>query len=209
MKPRRPYVPQPPSPLEAFQSEQAERLAAFKLDTVDLRPITRRADTCLTTVHVHMDWDERRKVKWLVFGEAHIQKFERKSQYLLKAYLPADVTDFEHDSAYAFRLPLVGLELDPLVLSYHQVSFVAIVDPNNPEDFRVPRPGYDPLKMEGTTTCTYHERCKAKPHLIVPEGFYAGPPFDRELYEMLRGKRVEIAVGPAPSKKELEEEEGE
>lgn len=194
MRNRRP--PPEPAPLEVFEREEAERIAAFgKVETVDLRSITRRSDKCLTTVMLQLTWDEREKVKWLVFGEAHIQKFERKGQYLLKAYLPAGVTDFEHDSAYAFRLPLMGLEMDELFLSYHQTRLRAIVDPNNSDDFRVPRPGYDPLKMEGTHTCKAYDQCKEKPHLIVPEGFYAGPPFDRKLFELVRGKRVEIIVG--------------
>lgn len=197
---RRPRTPQAVSPIEAFQAEEAERVARAGLGTVDIRAITRRSDSCLTTVTVHLDWQTR--LRWLVFGEAQIQRLKRN--FLLKAYLPAGVTDFEHDSAYALRLPLVGLELDDLLVNYQQTHLVAFVDPSEPKDFRVPRAGYDPLKMDGTVTCS-HGECKKSPHLIVPEGHYAGPPFDRELYEAVRGKRVEIVAGPAPSKKDSED----
>jgi hypothetical protein len=186
------------SALEAFQREESNRVAKTKLETVDLLKFTSRSNICRTTVTVHLDWET--KVKWLVFGEAQIQKFGKKHQYLLKAYLPAGVTDFEHDSAYAFRLPLVGLELDDILISYGNTFLVAYVA-DEPEDFRIPRPDYNPLK--GAEKCTLKE-C-GKPHLIVPEGNYAGPQFDREIFELVRGKLVEIVVGPAPTKDDVEE----
>jgi hypothetical protein len=185
------------SALEAYQIEEREKLSKVKIDRVDFRKITRRSKTCVTTVTIHLDWNTR--VEWLTFGEANIQKFENQSRYLLKSYLLEGTTDFEHDSAYVLRLPLIGLEFGDLY--YHRTSFSAIIDPNNPEDFRVPGSGYDPFKMKEIVRCK-DGSCAKHPHWIVPEGYYAGAPFDRELFEVVRGKKVEITVSPVVKPRE-------
>jgi hypothetical protein len=151
----------------------------------DFRSITRRANRLVTTVNLHVHFE---KFPWLIFGQCDFQYHESLKQWLLKAYLPEGVTDPEHDSAYAFRLPLVGLQFSGLW--YHQSHFDAWVDPSGADDFRVPKTGYDPLKLADTQTCT---DCDEK-HLIVPEGHYV-PPFDPDLFKMVGGKRVEIVVG--------------
>jgi hypothetical protein len=102
-----------------------------------------------------------------------------------------DATDFEHDSAYALSLPLIGLEFQGV--HYHQTQIRAWVGVN-PEHFHVPLPGYDPTKHPKAVVCT---NCPKK-HPIVPEGFYF-PPFERELFKKIRGREVLIKVGPAPS----------
>jgi hypothetical protein len=91
------------------------------------------------------------------------------------------------------QLPLVGFEFDGLY--YHMSSFTAFVDPNDSNSFRVPRSKYNPLRMKESVRCKSGS-CARKPHIIVPEGHYAGAPFDRELYEAVRGKRVDIEIGP-------------
>lgn len=166
----------------------------------DLRSITRHSDRCLTVVNVQLvNWDSRTRVEWLVCGQASIQKPSNPDlgQYTLKAYLPAGVTDFEHDSAYAFQLPLIGIEL--VSVDYSQTTLRAWVDPEGSEDFRVPRPGYNPMELPGAKTCklkVHGHQCYKNPHKMVPEGYFAGPPPDEELFEAVRGKRVEILFSP-------------
>ena len=167
----------------------------------DLRPISRDAERCVATVILRVDWDSRNNMEWLVLGAASIVKRSEKceGQWSLQARM--DATDFEHDSAYVLQLPLIGLTLDGLAVYNHIAHFVAWVDPNNPGDFHVPRPGYDPTKEDGATICKRKECVKTEKgvtshgHVIVPEGFYV-PPFDLELFKMVRGKKVEIRMGP-------------
>jgi len=77
-------------------------------------------------------------------------------------------------------------------------SFNAWVDPDigMESDFRVPRPGYNPMEHPNATRCEEPGRCGG-PHVIVPENMYAGAPFDAELYKAVRGRRVEVQIGPA------------
>jgi len=164
----------------------------------DLRSITRRSDTCHTVVTIHLDWET--KIKWLEFGEANIrsQRDNNDGRWSLNAYMGGGVTDFEHDSAYALQLPLIGLRLGSLAILYHQTRLDAWIDPDAADkfsqDFRVPRSGYNPMGHKDAHVC---KQCKdeSKGHVIVPEGFYV-PPFDLELYQAVRGKRVEILIGP-------------
>ena len=168
------------------------------IQLTDLRSITRMSDKCLTTVTIHLDWEK--KTTWLQFGAAQLrtQKDRPDGRHRLEARMTEGVTDFEHDSAYALRLPLVGLFFEGV--EYHQSTFSAWIDPNDDPngggrftDFHVPRSGYDPTKHPETHKC---KQCKGKEsHLIVPEGFYV-PRFDKELYEAVRGKRVDIRIGP-------------
>lgn len=157
------------------------------INSLDLRSITRDSDKLRSTVMLHVDWDVR--IKWLMFGEANMRCFNSKKQWLLSAYLNNGTTDFEHDSAYAFRLPLIGVQFDDV---NHQVtSFTAWIDSNNPSDFGIPSSGYDPTKQEGSFIC---KDCKDEQHVIVPEGFYI-PPFDQNLFDLVKGKQVEIVIG--------------
>lgn len=160
----------------------------------DLRAITRDAGRALTTVSIFEDSCGRsQKHPWLQLGESRVRPtWDRPDgRWVLDAYLPAGVTDQEHSSAYALRLPLVGLSY--IGTLYQQTELTAWVDPNAPHDFHVPRPGYDPMKHPKAERCVQGS-CKAEPHVIVPEGFYV-PPIDLTLYELVRGKRVEILIG--------------
>lgn len=160
----------------------------------DLRSITRDSRTQRTVVTVHLDWQTR--ATWLVFGQGRLRFFEKKHTWQLAAFLKDGASDFEHDSAFALQLPLIGLQFEGT--EYHQSTFVAWVDPNGDEpfqDFRVPRPGYNPMKHKDAILCR-KGRCKEEPHIMVPEGFYV-PKYDPELYRAVRGKKVEISIGPA------------
>ncbi len=159
-------------------------------ELTDLRAISRDADKCLTIVTLGEDSSS---FVWLKFGQLSRINVHKRST-LLRAYLPEGTTDFEHDSAYLLSLPVIGLAFDDIF--YHQVSFSAWVDPNGFEDFRVPRPGYNPLEHPNAVKCPAKE-CSKEPHIIVPEGHYAGPPPDVELFRAVAGKRVTIMVGPS------------
>lgn len=163
----------------------------------DLREITRHTDKCRTLVRLFPDWNEQNAIDWITCGQANLQHNERQNIWMLKVYLTEWVTDFEHDTSYAFQLPLIGLSFQSL--DYHQTTFAAWVDPNNLEGFRVPRPGYNPMKLPDATRCKGRKSdyCKiGEPHIIIPEGYLAGPPTDLELYKAVRGKKVEIRIGP-------------
>lgn len=143
----------------------------------------------LTTVTLHLTWNTR--IHWLIFGEGNFQRHDGTTSWSLKSYLIDGATDVEHDSAYALRLPLIGVTFNSL--HYHTATFDAWVDPNNPEDFSVPLPDYNPLTMEGAEKCP--DCSSEEEHIIVPDGFYV-PPFDKALFEAVKGKRLTIDIGP-------------
>lgn len=187
----------------------------------DLCAITRRPDRFLTTVDIDLGWDEesgdRSKIRWLTFGECELRTDSKRSARL-EAHLKGSTCDFEHDTAWALRLPLIGLQLADVGVWHSRTHFTAWVDPDaggSMPDFHVPRPGYNPMAHPEAEICDgiYDEKkrkyCKwneGKKHIIVPEGFYV-PPFDRELYEVVRGKRVEISTGPTLKDVEFDEPE--
>jgi len=185
---------------------------SIQVQETDLREVTRHSDLCLTVVSIQtVSWDRNSRVKWLVCGQSRLcpQNDRPDGRWKLEAYLPSGVTDFEHDSAYAFRLPLIGVQFEGV--SYGQTTVLAWIDPNeDPElgmsDFHVPRPGYNPMKLPGATLCKAKDHgytCHKKPHMIVPEKHYV-PPTDKDLYEAVKGKRVEILFSPVFPKKEDE-----
>lgn len=169
-----------------------------KVEKVDLRGITRDSDTQRTTVYLG-DRYGRNENEWIICGSARLRFHDNKKQWMLAAYLNGGATDFEHDSAYALQLPLIGVIFNGC--EYNHVDLTAWVDPDAVDgswtDFHVPTSSdYNPMKHEDAMTCTEHESCKEEPHIIVPEGFYV-PPYDRDLYKKVFGKRVMIRIGPA------------
>lgn len=163
------------------------------IQLTDLTKLSRRPSRCSTTVEF-VEGNNRRP--WLVFGEGHLrQRNDRHDgRWWVHAYL-GNATDFEHDTASLLRLPLIGVNIDGV--SYHETKLTAWVDPGEDptgdfSDFHVPRPGYNPLKHKDTVKCT---TCKGRDqHVIVPEGFYV-PPFDADLYQAVKGRRVQITFG--------------
>jgi len=163
----------------------------YKPELTDLTGITRDSDSCLTRVFISDKYGMNR-MEWLRFGQASMNDHDRRKMTILKSYLDG-ATDFEHDSAYALQLPIIGVYFDSLF--YHTVTFGGWIAPDAGGSFaffHVPRPGYDPRKHEDSVECS---DCKEK-HIIVPEGLYV-PPFDPELYAAVRGCRVEVVIGPA------------
>lgn len=196
------------------QHEEKKEEAPSVLQETDLRSITRHSDrmTCIVTMDLGYDREGRsQRLTWLQAGEAQIRRLNRdEGTWWLAAHLADNACDEEHDTAWAFRLPLIGLSLAELVVEYSKTHFVAWVDPNQSmddrrgrSDFHVPRPGYNPMKHKDAEICDgiynekKHKYCKwndKKKHAIVPSGFYV-PPFDPELYEAVRGKKVTIVLG--------------
>jgi len=184
-------------------------------ETTDLRGITRRPDRCRTTVRfvdryetietIAVSQPDRRPavfkpVDWLVVGEAQLHRpADHSAAWTLKAYLADGATDNEHDSAYALQLPLIGVELRNV---FYQVTMIrAWVQPQDYDDandaFRVPRPGYDPRWHPSTRIC---RECEMH-HPVVLDEFYL-PPHDPQLFRLVAGRRVEIAMGPAATDEE-------
>jgi hypothetical protein len=160
----------------------------------------------IAQVTIELGWgpDGRiERVNWLVFGQANLRPSRDRpdGRWRLDARMTGGVTDFEHDSAYALKLPLIGVVFENV--DYHASVFTGWVDPNinvdDSSEFRVPRQGYDPTKLPDAHMCKTGE-CKKNPHIIVPEGFWL-PPFDLELYRAVRGKKVEIRISPVYPKK--------
>jgi len=159
-----------------------------KIEKVDFRSITRDADKCLTKVYIYMGhkWEGHEAMQeWLTFGSCYLRNED--SLCWLAAYMNYGITDFEHDSAYALRLPLIGLKF--LRVFNHATHLEAYVDPDNASEFCVPSPGYNPTMLKEAYECP---DCKEH-HMIVPEGYYV-PPFNEELYNIVRGKKLDICI---------------
>lgn len=161
---------------------------ASKFELIDLTAITRKPHVARTIVSIY---DDYRPHEWLVFGAAQFNHMEKMHMWSLNARMAAGITDFEHDSAYALKLPLIGLEFEG-VLYDHYVRFNAFIAPDALDDFCVPTSSaYNPTTLPGGGPCT---TCKGKDkHLLVPDGYFV-PPRDPALYELVRGKRVEISL---------------
>lgn len=161
-----------------------------KVDLVDLRSITRNAKNFLTSVSIYMNGFTRQE--WILAGEAEHQEHSVLMTHTIGCRLKDGVTDFEHDSAWGFKLPLIGFEFQ--AIWNHVVMFNAFIDSRDPKDFRVPNPGYDPIHHPESVKCK-HCTGEDKGHIILPPGFYV-PEANQELFEKVRGKRVQITIGP-------------
>jgi len=75
---------------------------------LDFRAITRNPERARTTITVDMGYIYG-QVKWITAGQVDLSGPDDRGVSTLKAYLPAGVTDFEHDSSYAFYFDLIGL----------------------------------------------------------------------------------------------------
>lgn len=173
------------------------KIRILMLKLTDLTEISRGSKYCSTTVSVELEPYEP-LAEWLRFGQANLKYVnDRKDgRWCLESYLANGATDFEHDSAYALRLPLIGVQFDSIPVWNHMTRLVAWVDPSDylidrHSDFRVPSNDYNPLKLSETTIC---EMKGCDKHPIVPEGFYL-PPFNEDLFLAVRGKKVEIHIG--------------
>ncbi len=154
-------------------------------ELVDLRAVTREADRFLTQVIIHNPHTMGQHI-WIQAGLSDLSKGKRP---FLRIRLDYGVTDFEHDSAIAVTLPLVGLKFKS---AYNGTVFAeGWINPTEP--FNVPPPGYNPAGAEGVHLCDHYPICKKDPHPMI-DNFV--PPEDRELWNKIRGWRVEIILSP-------------
>jgi len=169
------------------------------IEPLDFRPICRDVDKHGLRVSVR-DPHTAAIVTWIEAGESDLRSSNDRTQWDLTARLgPSEEghtvpTDFEHDSAYAFCLPLIGVRFD--MAMGHNMIFTAWINPRT-ESFGVPPADYDPRKHPRTTMCTDKDCIEGPlehgfgPHMIVPEGFYI-PEHNAKLFEQMRGLKVEI-----------------
>jgi hypothetical protein len=177
------------------------------VEYVDLRPITRNATRTFCRVFIQKEsWDRGNTIKWIELGEVGLCSVNDRhdGRFLLKARVKGGVTDFEHDTAYALQLPLIGVMFDGLMIHHSVTRLCAYINPNVDEDsFHVPPPGYDPSTLPGVHRCK-DKQCLAsdpKGHLIVPEDNWF-PKFDANLFRRVAGKRVEIHIGSVIEEKD-------
>lgn len=161
--------------------------------TVDLRSICRESELCSTTIYLLPNKYGTFRHPWLFAGQASLDPaHERSHERTLRAYLGRGATDFEHDSAYAFKLPLLGVFFERV--DYHTTVLTGFLPPDmRADDFRVPAPGYNPFELDGAEMCD-GERCGEK-HPMVPEGCYV-PRGDPAVLKAVRGRRVMVRIGP-------------
>lgn len=158
----------------------------FSIPHTDLRGVTRSPESCLATVDLIYGSD--RRYRWITCGQVALRHHNSMHKTELTCYLKAGVTDAEHDSAYAFILPLIGWTFDSVY--YHRTKFRAWIHPNA-DSFQVPGPGYDPAGAPDVYRCE-SEHCTDKHEMVE----YL-PPDNGVLYKRVRGKQVLITIGPA------------
>lgn len=167
---------------------------ALKVQLMDLRAVTRPG--CVTHVQLDSgDYTNGPLKEWIVCGRVSLQSPDRSGISRFSARALEGVTDFEHDSAYIFQLPLVGARLEMVESGW---TYIVAHIAGDPDDLRIPSDGtYDPEKLDGAEICeSEHYGCKGKPHIVVPQDYYAGPPTKPTVWANLVGRRVEIRIGP-------------
>lgn len=170
----------------------------FVVEALDMLKFTRNADKVRTYISIYDPYAERRETPWIICGDIQISSRDNVNVWDIGARMGHGVTDFEHDSAYAFRFEAVGLQFDGQY--FGRMQFTAWINPNDPETFYIPKTAANPLEAKDTAHCTEKE-CKAEakkrkevPHVIVDRFV---PPSNHALYEKLRGKQIRIAFGAA------------
>lgn len=144
----------------------------------------------LSTITVHADYKGH---AWIFTGDVELTERSLpgpRGIWTLEAK-NLGATDFDHDAAVMFRIGLAGVAFR--MASGGRVWIDAFIAGDDPGAFRVPLPGWK--QLEGSTKCR-HSGCRSKDaqHLVVAEGRYIPPP-NPELFNMLRGLRVEIITG--------------
>ena len=170
--------------------------------TLDFRPYTASGGETIVEFDDRLQFNDRPDGlmgTWFRAGLVDITS-GRDGEWKLSARYAGRVTDFEHDSAYCFTVPLIGLRL--IFVRGGRSFFEAYVHPRNEDEFRFPTEAEDPAGFRGARQCTHCD----EPHTIVPEGRYQ-PPRNPKLYAEVAGCKLRIYVGPPTQ--EDEEEEGE
>jgi hypothetical protein len=168
----------------------------FQPQRLDLRPMCRHSDKCRTVVRIVPP--RFPKIEWIVAGESQIRFVDDGRVAHLLAYLDA-ATDLEHDSAWILQLPIVGLALRDV--HYGTTRLYGWIEADDLGDFRVPRAGYDPRQHPEVRPCNV-EWCEGPAgHPMVPEHM---PPPNADLHHSMKGRLIEIDIGPANHKGDQE-----
>lgn len=176
--------------------ERPERRAGVRIEPLDLRTVTRDSDRFVCEIRLDTgDYSNGGSLKtWITCGRISVQFPDRRGgrPATLSARAAYGVTDFEHDSAYIFKIPIAGWEVSFID---NGMVYAECIIVGEAEDLRVPtKPGYDPTKLDGAYVCK-DKHCD-KPHDIVPEGYWAGAPGSDTVWKNLVGRRLEIFFGP-------------
>lgn len=158
-------------------------------EVLDFRRDDRTESSTIITVHA-----DYKGYMWIHAGDVDVVGGSaRHDPWRLESKLHG-ATDDEHDTAVLFRMQLMGVTLR--MASGGRVWIDAFIAGDDPGSFRVPMPGWK--QLEGATKCA-HANCRTKDfkHLVVDQGKYIPPP-NLELFDMLRGLRVEIVTGRVP-----------
>ena len=162
---------------------------------MDFRKLARNADKIATTVVL---WTDYERSAWIRLGEIMLRQRDshnHRGVWQLGAYLQ-NATDFEHDAAWLLKIELIGVEFTSV--EYGQTHFQAYIKGDDENDFRIGNADYNPLAHPKAKRCkgTAKEHCRREePHVIVPEGFFV-PPENPELFNIVRGRRIEVTTGP-------------
>lgn len=183
-----------------YEKLEAE-LATYKaaptgLKPVDLMSLSRTSEKLFTYVQLedcdlerYFEREEdgaKRRDAWLRFGECRIANEGRTC--FIGSRLRDGITDFEHDSAYAVHIGLIGLQYK--FTDNHVSHFEAFLT-TEPEDIRIYPADFDPAKVKGSSKCDY-KGCNK--HLMLPDGYFTPPMY--EFARVVAGKRISITMGP-------------
>lgn len=158
----------------------------MKIPQLDLRPLTRSSDRVSCIVLIKND--AGRTIPWIRMGEVSLRHHEYDNFHMLASRYTDGVTDFEHDSAWAIQLPIIGLTA-PVSFDYSVMRFSGIIPPARSfaRYFHVPKEAVSPSKIEGAQLC---DRCGMK-HWIVPR-FVPEP--NIQLNKMMEGEKIEFII---------------
>lgn len=161
----------------------------------DFTKVTRDPKQVLTVITVRPPSHKRFEIR---AGRVNVN-FDRDRLYgRLDAYAEQGVTDFEHDSAYIFQIPITGFNIE--FISDGNLYANALILGRSPDALRLKLDSaYDPTKIDGAVKCDGKKYCtQGVPHMIVPEDLWEGPKAAPGLYQQLVGARLEIRtiVGP-------------
>lgn len=182
---------------EKLEAELATyKVAPTGLKTVDLTSLSRRGDKLLTYIQLedpdlerYFDREEngvKRRDSWLKFGACRITNEGRNC--FIGSRMRDGITDFEHDSAYAVHISLIGLQYK--FTDNHTSHFEAFLT-TTPEDIRIYPADFEPEKVKGSWKC---KQSHCDKHLMLPDGFFTPPMY--EFARVVAGKRISITMGP-------------
>jgi len=132
---------------------------------------------------------------WIKAGAATIREGrDDPSEATLLVHGAAGVTDMDHSSVYVLSLPLIGFRFSHMLFE-HRVVLTGGVNPMFSEygnSFYVPPQGYDPVAQDDDV---YMCDCGGEDSLHPIVDAYL-PKHNKELFEIVRGKKVEVVIRP-------------